>query len=76
MYQILKRRKVRIKGPSFLSYQSISWSQVMKFEKLPIFKNHLIPKDDNLKNQHSQYLSVYLSRVKLMRLTNERKKSA
>ena len=66
--------RVGIKGSWFVNHRSISWSHKQKIFKTSIFQESFFPKYNNFKNNQHRDMSVYLSRVKQMRLIDERKK--
>ena len=73
--KFMSDNRVGIKSLHFVKHESISLSNKPKICETSIFHKLFYLKYDNFKNsQNRQYLFVYLSRIKWVRLTDERTK--
>ena len=69
-----KLARVGIKGSWFVNHESVSWPTNQKFVKLQFFTNCFFQNMVISKKSVQTILSVYVSRVKWMRLIDERQK--
>ena len=73
--KFMSDNRVGIESLQFVKHESISLSNKPKICETSIFHKLFYLKYDNFKNsQNRQYLFVYLSRIKWVRLTDERTK--